>query len=247
MIFLNPEELTNEFRDEEVSFEYLRQNSIPIESLLEDAKIENLIAPNLNDLARLLKVCNLTNPSKIIEFGCGFSSYIFHNYLINKEHTCESRNYLHIIEVHKKYMDIACNRFRKSNKNIDVINDICSVTTDIYRNDGSHKYLATYSFNPDIIYLDGPDPGDILNSKFFKDSQRVPISSDILSIEAWLIPGTIVIIDGRIANVEYLKSNLKRKWDWATNYENDCSIAILKDKPLGKKNIENLKRRGLIK
>ena len=70
MIFLNPEELTKEFRDEEVSFEYLRQNSIPIESLLEDAKIENLIAPNLNDLARLLKVCNLTNPSKIIEFGC---------------------------------------------------------------------------------------------------------------------------------------------------------------------------------
>ena len=49
------------------------------------------------------------------------------------------------------------------------------------------------------------------------------------------------------ANVEYLKSNLKRQWDWASNYENDCSIAILKDKPLGKKNIENLKNRGLIK
>ena len=63
------------------------------------------------------------------------------------------RKYLHIIEVHKKYMDIACNRFRKSNKNIEVINDICSVTTDIYRNDGSHKYLATYRFNPDIIYI----------------------------------------------------------------------------------------------
>ena len=75
-------------------------------------------------------------------------------------------------EVHKKYMDIACNRFKKSNKNIEVINDICSVTTDIYRNDGSHKYLATYRFNPDIIYLDGPDPGDILNSKFFKDDKE---------------------------------------------------------------------------
>ena len=123
MIFFNPEEFTKDFRDEEASFEYLRQNSIPIESLLKDANIENLIAPNLNDLARLLKVCKLTNPSKIIEFGCGFSSFIFHNYLINKQEPDESKNYLHIIEVHKKYMDIACNRFKKSNKNIEVIND----------------------------------------------------------------------------------------------------------------------------
>ena len=66
MIFLNPEELTKEFRDEEVSFEYLRQNSIPIESLLEDAKIENLIAPNLNDLARLLKFVILQIHQKLL-------------------------------------------------------------------------------------------------------------------------------------------------------------------------------------
>ena len=247
MIIFNPEELAKDFRDEEVSFKYLRENSIPIETLLKNAKIEKLIAPNLNDLARLLKVCKLTNPSKIVEFGSGFSSYIFHNYLVNKPDHNESLNYLHIIEVHKKYMDIACNRFKKSNKKIKVIKDICSVTPNLYRDDGSHKYSANYRFNPDIIYLDGPDPVDILNSKFFKNSQRVPISSDILSIESWLIPGTIVIIDGRIANVEYLKNNLKRQWDWSTNYENDCSIAILKDKPLGKKNIENLKSRGLIK
>ena len=116
---------------------------------------------------------------------------------------------------------------------------------DFYRNDGSHIYSAKYRFSPDIIYLDGPDPADILDTNFLKDSQRIPISSDILSIESWLIPGSIIVIDGRMANVEYLRRNFKRNWRWGINQNNDCSIGILVDDPLGTKNIQNLKERGL--
>ena len=36
--------------------------------------------------------------------------------------------------------------------------------------------------------------------------------SDILLIEYYLIPGTILLIDGRGANAQFLLDNFKRKW-----------------------------------
>ena len=78
------------------------------------------------------------------------------------------------------------------------------------------------------------------------NQQRVPISSDILIIESWLEPGTVLIIDGRVANVRYLKSKLIRNWEWATDVENDVTIAILNETPLGHKSSKDLKERGFI-
>ena len=82
----------------------------------------------------------------------------------------------------------------------------------------------------------------ILKNHFFLLNQRVPISSDILKIESWLMPGTVLIVDGRNANVRYLKRSFTRNWEWDTNTTNDCSIAILNEQPYGKKDFENLKK-----
>ena len=245
MINFNPKELADTFDNKETSFEFLKSKNIPIDNFLEEAKKDELIKPNLNDLSRLLKICEVAKPSKIIEYGCGYSSYVFYHYLKNKEECNNSKKYLQIIEVHQKYLDLASNRFKESNGAVEVIKDVCQVKGDLYRNDGSHLYLAKYRFSTDIIYLDSPDPEDIFGTNFLPENQRIPISSDILFIESWLIPGTIIVIDGRMANVEYLKRNLKRNWRWGINHYNDCSIGILVDDPLGKKNIQSLKERGL--
>ena len=34
---------------------------------------------------------------------------------------------------------------------------------------------------------------------------------DILKIEYFLVPGTIIVVDGRTANAIYLKNNFKKK------------------------------------
>lgn len=245
MYKFNPKKYTSYFNNLEDSSQFLKENNIPVEEILTEAEKNNILKPNLNDLARLLKICQDSNPRNIIEFGCGFSSFIFHKFL-NDNYKNDPRSFFQIIEVHKKFLDITVKRFEKSRNKLKVITDICAVQEDNRRDDGSHKYLVSYKFNPDIIYLDGPDPADIKDSLFLSDEQRVPISSDLLAIESWLVPGTILIVDGRIANVRYLKRNFTRNWEWDTNYENDCSICILNEKPLGQKNIENLTNRGLI-
>ncbi len=245
MYKFTPKNYTGFFNNIDDSYQFLKTNNIAVDEILSDSEKKNILKPNLNDLARLLKICQDSNPENIIEYGCGFSSLIFHNFL-NQNYKNELRSHFQIIEVHRKYLDLAIKRFDKSRNKFKLISDICSVQKDNVRDDGSHKYLASYKFNPDLIYLDGPDPKDIEDSQFIVTEQRVPISSDLLSIESWLLPATIIVVDGRSANVRYLKRNLQRNWEWDTNYENDCSIGILNEEPLGKKSIENLKNRGLI-
>ena len=248
MLNFKLKELTNSFQSEEESFKFLKKNQIPVENFVKDSLEEKLIEPNFNDLARLLKICQNFKPINILEYGCGFSSYVFHHYL-TKDYPSKisKKKHLQIIEVHNKYLNLTVNRFKKNDSNIEIILEECRVVRDKYRDDGSHFYLANYNFIPDVIYLDGPDPNDIEKSFFSRLNQRVPISSDILKIESWLMPGTVLIVDGRNANVRYLKRSFTRNWDWDTNLTNDCSIAILNEQPYGKKDFENLKERGLIK
>ena len=40
----------------------------------------------------------------------------------------------------------------------------------------------------------------------------MPMSCDILKIEHFLKPGTIIVVDGRAANSRFIKKNLQRNW-----------------------------------
>ena len=86
---------------------------------------KKLIKPNLIDLARLFKICRAIKPNRIIEYGCGFSSYIFNYYLSNFDINIDSKKKLHIIEVHRKYLQHALSRFEEGKINIDLTPEIC--------------------------------------------------------------------------------------------------------------------------
>ena len=47
---------------------------------------------------------------------------------------------------------------------------------------------------------------------------------------------TIIIIDGRGANAQFLRDYLKRNWLYKFDYINDQHIFYLNEKPLGKYN-----------
>ena len=70
------------------------------------------------------------------------------------------------------------------------------------------EYKKMPIMNPDFIYLDGYDPFSVkksINSFNTKHLELMPMSCDILKIEPFLIPGTIILIDGRTANANFLK------------------------------------------
>ena len=69
----------------------------------------------------------------------------------------------------------------------------------------------------------------------------MPMSCDILKIENYLTPGTIILIDGRTSNARYLKNNFKRNWREYFDSISDQTIFLLDEKPLGRFNKEQIK------
>ncbi len=69
----------------------------------------------------------------------------------------------------------------------------------------------------------------------FSQSNRVVISADLLTIEPILLPRTLVLIDGRAANVRFLRNHFYRKWEVSSNLIGDISLFELNELPLGKR------------
>ena len=62
----------------------------------------------------------------------------------------------------------------------------------------------------------------------------MPMACDILKLENFYTPGTIIVVDGRGANAKFLKDNFKRNWLY--KYECDQHCFYLNDPVLGKHN-----------
>ena len=89
---------------------------------------------------------------------------------------------------------------------------------------------------PDLIYLDAPDQfssiGDVRGIST-NHPDRLPMSADILTFEHFLLPGTLIVVDGRTANARFLKTNLQRDWIYHYSEEYDQHFFELKETPLG--------------
>ena len=93
------------------------------------------------------------------------------------------------------------------------------------------EYEKLPLINPDLIYLDGPDQFKIknkINNFTINHEDMMPMVSDILKIENFLIPGTAIIVDGRSANCSFLKNNFKINWIFK-NFKNDDRTLIYLD------------------
>ena len=86
--------------------------------------------------------------------------------------------------------------------------------------------------NPDFIYVDGPDQFNVkgnINGLSTRHKDMMPMQCDILKIEYYLIPGTIIIADGRAANSKFLKDFFKRKWIYKNHVKYDQHSFVLDD------------------
>ena len=164
-------------------------------------------------------ICDLLPEGKtILEFGSGWSSLIIalalkrnREKFLNKVKNLRRGNLfqLHILENQKRYLNITKKRNKKilgESKFVKYFYSKCKMTK------FGEKYFATEYMklplvNPDFIYLDGPDQYKIfgsINNFSTRHSDLMPMSCDILKFEHFLLPGTIILIDGRTANTIFL-------------------------------------------
>ncbi len=211
--------------------------------------------PEIEDLYRIHQFIILNKRITALEFGCGWSTLvILHALMINRRKYSKKilkLRYnnpfeLFVLDNERKFLNIArkrINSYTKLNSSYVKFNfspvEMCTFNNQICNN-----YKKLPLVNPDFIYLDGPDQFQIKNSVKginIGHNDFMPMNCDILYLEPFLKPGTIVLTDGRTSNFRFLVNNLKRNWVFEENYEFDQHTLYLNEKPLGAPNLSQLK------
>ena len=216
----------------------------------------NPYKPQLNDLYRLYQYIVLNRRLCVLEFGCGWSSLIINKAILKNKENLKKKTFNirqfnkfkhFVVDNDRKFINLSKKRLPKNNISKFLYSD-CRLKE--ISNSISFQFDKLPNICPDFIYIDGPDLFKIkgrLNNLTFNNPDRIPILSDILKLEYQLLPGTIILFDGRTTNARFLRDHLKRKWEYIHDVKNDQNILFLNEKPIGKHNINQLKLYGFLK
>lgn len=242
---------SNEIRNIE-GLKYLNDNGLFLNEF--DNLDSNSIPPNYSDLARLHKLVRERKVFTILEFGVGWSSLVLADALYKNKIDFESEPQnsslikddmfnLFSLDTSQHWIDIAKKRifdyllpyvnFKFSEVEIGEWNGkIC------------HFYNKIPDILPDFIYLDGPDPKDVkgeIRGLTFGKNDRFVLSADLLLMEPLLLPHTLILVDGRVSNSRFLKTNFSRNWQMEYNEITDISVFELIEDSIGKRNDTKIK------
>ncbi len=213
--------------------------------ILENSKIP--YPPVWDDLLRLHRIVRYRKCISILEFGVGKSTIFFSDALLRNKFDyekyiasnirCHTPYKLFSIDNNNNWID-ECRKTISNFRNLENIYEFfCS---EIKMSNFAGKICTFYDelpqISPDLIYLDAPDQysviGDV-NGYSTRHPDSMPMSGDILAIEHFLQPGTLVVVDGRAANARFLKCNLQRNWSYLYIPEFDQHFFELLEEPLG--------------
>ena len=204
--------------------------------------IEWIDLTRLYSLIRLRKVCN------ILEFGCGFSTTVMAFALAQNEADFgtffrkslrrTSPFKLYVVDNLREFLELTAVRIGSELASYAEFNfSPARMTT--FSNRVCTEYETLPNVCPDLIYLDGPDQHQILgevNGISTRHNDRFPMACDILKMEHFLLPGTLIVADGRTANVRFLLANFQRDWRHEFDEVSDVHLLELIEEPLGKWN-----------
>ena len=157
---------------------------------------------------------------------------------------------LFVIENEKKFLNISKKRIEKFNKTLKIKNPIkinytyTDVEMALFNDRICTQYKKLPLCNPDFIYLDGPNQFNVkkqINGISIRHKDMMPMNCDILKLEYFYTPGTIIVCDGRAANAKFLRDNFTRNWEYRYDKKSDQHIFYLNDPSLGKYNDLQLK------
>jgi len=199
----------------------------------------------IDDLFFLYSLVRERAVTSILEFGTGWSTYVLalslneNRQLFGESHIRTVRHpnpfKMLTIDASLEYQNIAIERIPE-----ELLSNVEAVvsTPTITQFDGvlCHKFDHLPNFTPDLIYLDGPDHGQVhgdINGFRYLESYTQPIAADILAIEPYLWPETLIVTDGRTANARFLADRFKRNWQVLHDPFGDRTIFRLSETPMG--------------
>jgi len=211
--------------------------------------------PELDDLYRIYKYITLNKRTTVLEFGSGWSTLLMCMALNENKKKYKSkinklrRNNpfeLFTVDNEKKFLSLTKKKINKylGNKSKKINYIFSDVEMTSYVGNYSTQYKKMPLCNPDFIYLDGPDQFKVKKKNInFTTAHKdmMPMSCDILKIEYFLTPGTIIVSDGRSANAQFLIDNFKRKWLHYYDKKSDQHVFYLDAPALGALNRAQLK------
>jgi len=203
---------------------------------------ENGFDAELDDLIRLHFLVISRKVSTILEIGTGKSTIIFDNALeINKkrhyEYYKENVRCSNLFECHTIDDDddwIRSFISKNKTKNTTFYHSIANVS--LFNERICTLFEKFPNICPDLIYIDGPaqfSPQGEIRGIHTRQLDRLPMSADILAIEHFLLPGTLIVLDGRTANARFLQANFQRNWNHYYVEKYDQHFFELAEKPLG--------------
>jgi hypothetical protein len=243
-------QIENFFQEKGLSFMVVESKKRKL--FVNEMTSDSIYVPELHKLYNLYQYILLNKRTTILEFGSGWSSLVFHialtelknKYSENVKKLRRNNPFeLFILENSKKYLNISKKRITKFQKEMKLKKPsktrcyFSEVEMTTYNGRIATQYKNLPICNPDFIYLDGPEQFRIkkkINGINLAHPDMMPMVSDILKLEFFLTPGTIIVCDGRAANVHFLRSHFKRKWRYINDNKNEQHIFYLDCPLLGK-------------
>jgi hypothetical protein len=199
------------------------------------------------DLKRLHLLITKFRSTTVLEFGCGYSTFViaqalqenkaWFDSLPNKPKVRNANMFkCFSVDTNLNWIDECKSKLPPElDKTVGFCYSPCSAT--LYNGQMGHFYRNLPDIVPDFIYLDGPDPEQIdgsVNGLSWQCPERTPISIDLLFMESTMLPGTAILIDGRTNNARFLARNFRRKWKITSDIEKDYTLMVLNEPALGK-------------
>lgn len=209
--------------------------------------------PDIADLQRLYGYVRERRVSTILEFGSGYSTAVLahaleqnrQEYSASPEFSRLRRNNpfeLHSIDCSQEWLNVTRSRIPKQCRDrLYTHHSIVQIGT--FNDRICHYYSSLPNITPDLIYLDGPSAFDVegeVAGISFAHNDRTVIAGDIARMEWLLLPGTLIVVDGRTNNARFLRSNLQRVWHYEFDPEGDVHTFELREPPLGALNRRQL-------
>jgi hypothetical protein len=204
--------------------------------------IKEAYPPELDDLTRLHYLIITRKITTVLEFGIGKSTLIFNDAL-----TKNKKKYKNLVNINLRRSNLfECHSVDnylvwikkvRSNKNLtNVKYHYSHLEMGTFNDRACTFYKKLPNVCPDFIYLDGPDQFSVKGSirgVTTNHQDRLPMSGDILMLEHFFLPGTLIVVDGRTANARFLKTNLQRDWIYCYDKNADQHYFELSEDPLG--------------
>ena len=202
------------------------------------------LAPDVDDLVRLHRIVRHRPCVTVLELGVGYSTIVLADALERNEEELGpqlreriTRNtqlfQVHTVDANEGWLAVAVERIPPTLRDR-VHPHHSAVTATTFAGRLCHLYDTLPDVVPDLVYLDGPDPRDVtgtVRGMSFGIPERTVMSADVLVMEPTLLPGTVIVVDGRESNVRFLTRNLQRPFSVAR--ERDVSILELTEPRLG--------------